>query len=83
MYRLKTYKDEGLVGVFVDRILLLGIGLRNEDTFCTSIEGMGIKSGEDFRNIIKEKLQAAQMIIQIITENYKRSEVCLNEISTK
>ncbi len=76
MYRLKTYKDEDLVGAFVDRVFLLGIGLRNEDIFCTSIEGIDIKSGKDFRNIIKEKLQAAQMIIQLITENYKRIEVC-------
>ena len=73
-------KDEGLVRDFVDRILLLGLNMQNEDIFCTSIEGMGIKSGDDFRNKIKQQLKESEIIIQLITENYKQSEVCLNEM---
>lgn len=73
-------KDEGLVRDFVDRILLLGLNMQNEDIFCTSIEGMDIKSGEDFRNKIKQQLKESEIIIQLITENYKQSEVCLNEM---
>ena len=36
-------KDVEVIKEFSDRILQLGIGLRPEDIFCTSIEEMGIK----------------------------------------
>ncbi len=73
-------RDKDLITAFVDRILLLGLRLNGKDIFCTSIDDMTIKSGEDFKQIIKSKLQSAQIVIQVITENYKKSEVCLNEM---
>ena len=52
-------KDNAIVTQFVDHILQLGVGLQAKDIFCTSIEEMGIKNGEDIRrhihaNIINE-----------------------------
>lgn len=73
-------KDEELVKLFVDRILLLSLKINLDCIFCTSIEACSITSGEDFRDIIKERLIKASHVIQIITENYKHSEVCLNEM---
>lgn len=73
-------KDRNLVSKFVDHVLLLGLGMKREDIFCTSLDGSKIKSGDDFRNAIKTQLLQARAVIQIITKNYKASEVCLNEM---
>ena len=73
-------KDEKLVATFVDTILGLGIGFIDDDIFCTSVEGLGIKTGDDWRNAIKENLIGSKAIILFITPNYKESEICLNEM---
>jgi len=74
-------KDQPIVKAFVDRILILGLKFDKEkDIFCTSIHSSGVKSGEDFKLAIKDELINAKAVIQIITDNYKKSEVCLNEM---
>jgi len=73
-------KDKELVSQFIETILILGLGLKREDIFCTSDRGTDIKSGEDFKRVIKEELDGAKAVIQIVTKNYKTSEVCLNEM---
>ena len=73
-------KDEQLVKLFTDKILQLILKLDLDNIFCTSIEGCSITSGDDFRKFIKSRLMNATHVIQIITENYKKSEVCLNEM---
>lgn len=42
-------KDEKIIRAFVDKILVLGCGLKDQQVYCTSIEGLGIGTGEDFR----------------------------------
>lgn len=73
-------KDKDIVSEFCDRILRLGIGLSVDDIFCTSIEDMNIKNGEDIRKHIKENILAADFSFLLISENYKKSEICLNEM---
>ncbi len=73
-------KDVKLVKEFVDKILLLGIGLQEEDVFCTSIEGLNIKNGEDIREHIKKNILTSDYSFLMISDNYKRSEICLNEM---
>ncbi|HLG35849.1 MAG TPA: toll/interleukin-1 receptor domain-containing protein [Bacteroidia bacterium] len=73
-------KDKKLVDEFVNQILILGLKVKEDDIFCTSIEGLDIETGEDFRNHIKEKLQDTRLVILLITPNYKESEMCLNEM---
>jgi hypothetical protein len=73
-------KDKTIVDSFVDNILKLGIGFSDNAIFCTSSEGMGIKSGEDWREKIKAAFNQAEVIILIITPNYKGSEICQNEM---
>jgi len=73
-------KDKELVNQFVNQICILGLGLRREAIFCTSEQGMNIKSGSDFKLAIRDELLSAKAVIQIITKNYKSSEVCLNEM---
>ena len=73
-------KDKSLVTLFVDRILRLGLEVKTDSIFCTSLEGMDIKNGTDFRSQIQDALQTARLIILIVTPNYKASEVCQNEM---
>lgn len=73
-------KDKRIVEKLVDHILLLGIGLSPEDIFCTSIEDLGIKNGEDIRKHIHTNIQTADFSILLISNNYKKSEICMNEM---
>ena len=73
-------RDRDVVERFVDNILQLGIGLSHEDIFCTSIEDMGIKNGEDIREHIKNNVQSADFSFLMISTHYKESEICLNEM---
>lgn len=73
-------KDKEVVKMFVDHILQLGIGLSYDDIFCTSIEEMGIKNGEDLRNHIRNNIQSADFSFLMISKHYKASEICLNEM---
>ncbi len=73
-------KDKEIVEKFVDHILLLGVGLSPEDIFCTSIEDLAIKNGEDIRKHIHSNIRGADFSIIIISNNYKKSEICLNEM---
>lgn len=73
-------KDKDVIEKFTDYILQLGIGLSHKDIFCTSIEEMGIKNGEDIRSHIRENVQTADFSFLMISKNYKQSEICLNEM---
>ncbi len=73
-------KDENLVNAFVDKVLILGMGVDRDDIFYTSGAGTGIKSSEDFKQRITKEMIQAKAVIQILTPNYKASEVCLYEM---
>lgn len=73
-------KDESLVRLFVERILRLGLDLKSDRIFCTSLEGMDIQNGKDFREQILSAMGEAKIVFFIITPNYKGSEVCQNEM---
>ena len=73
-------KDKNVVSEFCDRILGLGIGLSSDDIFCTSIEDMNVKNGDDIRKHIKENILSADFSFLLISTNYKNSEICLNEM---
>lgn len=73
-------KDKPIVQLFVDDILQLGIGLRPEQIFCSSIEDMGIKNGEDIRRHIHDNIKGTDYSFLLISNNYKKSEICLNEM---
>ena len=61
-------KDKDVIEKFIDYILRLGIGLSHEDIFCTSIEEMGIKNGEDIRQHIRENIQTADFLFLMISK---------------
>lgn len=73
-------KDAKIVTDFCDRILQLGIGIHSDDIFCTSIEDMNIKNGNDIRKHIKDNILSSDFSFLLISDNYKKSEICLNEM---
>lgn len=73
-------KDEAIVDLFVHNFLRLGLEVRSREIFCTSLAGMGIPSGEDFRNAIKDKIISAELVFLLITPNYQSSQMCIAEM---
>lgn len=73
-------KDKVIIEKFVDHILQLGIGIKAEDIFCTSIEEMRILNGEDIRKHIQENIRTVDYAFLMISKNYKASEICINEM---
>lgn len=73
-------KDKPYVIDFVNHILCLGIGLNPDDIFCTSIEDVTMRNGEDIRKHIQDNIRSAEYSFLLISENYKASEVCVNEM---
>lgn len=72
--------DKDIVERFVDYILQLGIGIKAEEIFCTSIEEMGVRNGEDIRKHIQTNIRNADYAFLLISKNYKASEICINEM---
>jgi hypothetical protein len=73
-------KDIEIVQAFMNEILIGALGIKITDIFCTTTDGTKIKSGNDWRNDIKEHLIGSKVTFLIITPNYKESEICLNEM---
>ena len=63
-------KNKDIIEKFVDYILQLGIGIKAEDIFCTSIEEMGVKNGEDIRKHIQTNIQNVDYAFLIISKKY-------------
>lgn len=79
MFISHSSKDKTIVDSFVT-LLTRGAGLSQDDIFCTSIDGMKIMNGEDIRKHIQENVNGADFAILLASNNYKESEVCLNEM---
>lgn len=72
-------KDAAIINKFKTEILLAGCSLHAEDIFCT-LDHSAIKTGEDFRNEIIRNMRECDFILLMISEHYKQSEICLNEM---
>ena len=72
-------KDKKLVDKFFD-LLQTGAGLNAKDTFCSSLEGMGIPKGEDFLAHIKAQIENPELVILILSPNYMDSVFCVCEM---
>lgn len=72
--------DKPIVDKFVDKILRLSCGFNISDIVYTSMEETGVRLGESIPSFIKDNLQTSDIVFCFISENYKRSEVCLNEM---
>lgn len=73
-------KDKDIMKNFTNLILGLGIGIEANDVFCTSIEDMTMRNGEDIRQHIKDNILSADYSFLMLSKNYQSSEICLNEM---
>ena len=72
--------DKPIVDEFVDRVLRLACGFKTDDIVYTSREDTGVEYGEGIPDFIKENLHTSSLVLFMISDNYKKSEVCLNEM---
>jgi len=73
-------QDQAILDGFSDRVLKLGLKIKDEQIDCTGIEGSSVRSGEQFKDWIAEKIRNCDVVILLISRNYKASEVCMNEL---
>lgn len=73
-------KDKPIVDQFVDKILRLGLNIDINTIAYTSREDTGVINGENISQYIKNNIANCEFVFFFISENYKRSEVCLNEM---
>lgn len=73
-------EDEVIVTSFFEKILRLGLGISKNDVFYSSHPSTGISTGEDIPDSLKNALEKMTLFIQYISDDYKASEVCLNEM---
>ncbi|NEX63609.1 TIR domain-containing protein [Noviherbaspirillum sp. 17J57-3] len=72
-------KDKTLADALVD-LLETGTEISSDDIFCSSLEGLGIPSGQDFITYIKSQIQHPEAVILLLSENYFASQFCLCEL---
>lgn len=73
-------RDKDIVFLFVDKILVAGCGIRQEDIMYTSCEDMGVSNGDDIPSAIKQGIQGCRVFLMMVSDNYRASEVCMNEM---
>lgn len=71
--------DKDIINAFVEKILMLGCGFKRSDIFC-ALDHTAIRTGDDFRNEIVKNMRECDFILCMISENYRKSEVCQNEM---
>ncbi len=72
--------DKKLLDEFVDKILKQACGLSNENIAYTSIHSTGVNLGDGIPRFIKDNLKTSSLVLFMISDNYRKSEVCLNEM---
>ena len=71
--------DATIINAFIKEILKLGCGLRDEDIFCT-LDHTVIRTGDDFRQQIVENMKSCDFILCFVSDNYRKSDICQNEM---
>lgn len=73
-------EDKEIVSLFVDKILRAGCDVKTDEIVYTSREETGVVNGEDIPDAIKNGIRESALFFMMVSENYKKSEVCLNEM---
>jgi len=72
--------DKEIADKIVDLLnTAMGINV-TEKVFCSSLEGMKIPPGKDFKHFIKEQIQEPKIVLLLISQNYLASQFCLAEV---
>lgn len=72
-------KDKDLVKEIVD-LIEEGMGVPEDEIFCSSLNGYGIPSGKNFVTYIKEQLLEPKIVVLILTPAYFESKFCVSEL---
>lgn len=71
--------DAEVAKLFVN-MLVLGIGVKASEIFCSSITGMSIPTGENFKDYIKQQIQEPTVVIALLSPQYAASQFCMSEL---
>src|SRR5690349_5879628 len=72
--------DSAIADKVVD-LLATAMGINvQKDVTCTSLEGLKIPAGMDFKQFIKEQIQEPKIVLLLISKNYFASQFCLAEL---
>lgn len=72
--------DEAIISKFIEIVLRLGLNINKEDIAFTSNEVYGVEAGENIVEYIRKNIKHPSVVLIMISDNYKKSEVCLNEM---
>ncbi|MBR4644620.1 MAG: toll/interleukin-1 receptor domain-containing protein [Bacteroidaceae bacterium] len=73
-------KDAPFIEPFKNIILKEALGLQDNNIICTSFESTGVPPGVNIPQYIKDNIEQAPVFFAMISNNYKKSEVCMNEV---
>lgn len=72
-------KDKALVQEIVD-LIEEGMGIPEDEIFCSLLDGYGIPNGKNFVTYIKEQLLEPKVVVLVLTPSYFESKFCLSEL---
>jgi hypothetical protein len=72
-------KDKALVQEIVS-LIEEGMGVPEEEIFCSSLNGYGIPNGKNFVTYMKEQLFEPKVVVLMLTPSYFESKFCLSEL---
>lgn len=73
-------EDKEIVDLFKNIILNAGLGISDNDIAYTSSPETGVPTGGNIPQYIKEHIADSYFVFFMISDNYRKSEVCLNEM---
>jgi hypothetical protein len=71
--------NKDLADKIVD-LLETGIGVKDTDIFCSSLEGLGVPPGSNFIDFIRQQIEEPKIVILLLTTQYFKSQFCLCEL---
>lgn len=75
-------EDKEVVGLFKNIILNVGLGISDNDIAYTSAPETDVPTGGSIPKYIKANIADSDFVFLMISDNYRKSEVCLNEMGT-
>ena len=73
-------EDKEIVDLFKNIILNAGLGISDNDIAYTSSPETGVPTGGNIPQYIKEHIADSYFVFFMISDDYRKSEVCLNEM---
>ncbi len=72
-------KDKALAAEIVT-LIEEGIGVPESEIFCSSLQGHGIPTGENFVTYIKGQMLEPKVVVMLLTPAYFESQFCVSEL---